>query len=77
MAHEGDAESQTNVHEQTPLLDDDQQSSQQTVDDAPELKQARYHVWRIFWAIIAVLILAAFIKGWIDAGGDVQVSVTT
>lgn len=76
---EGDAENQTIITEQTPLLGDHQadvsnQESDQNAKDVPEKKPPSWYIWRIFWAIVAALILALFIKGWIDAGGDVDVS---
>lgn len=76
-----DAESQTNIHnEQTPLLND-HQSDHQSVETEPEpepepeqkVRRASWYVWRAFWTIVAALLLAAFIKGWVDAGGDVDV----
>jgi hypothetical protein len=78
MAHGDDAENQTNINEQTALLDDHQ--SDQELDREPdqkgqERKNASWYLWRVFWVIVAALILAFFIKGWIDAGGDVDVGV--
>jgi uncharacterized membrane protein YraQ (UPF0718 family) len=82
MAHDGDPENQTNIasNEQTPLLDDHQSDQDRDEDPdqkGPEKKRASWYIWRIFWAIVAALILAVFIKGWIDAGGDVDVGSTT
>ncbi len=79
MASDGDAENQRNNNEQTPLLDE-QQSDQQTdqsCDEPKQKKQASWYIWRAFWAIVAALVLAVFIRGWIDAGGDVEVGVTS
>jgi len=79
---EGDAENQTIIsnHEETPLLADahnqqDHDSDHQELEDVPEQKrkQVSWYLWRVFWTIVAALILAAFIKGWIDAGSDVDV----
>jgi hypothetical protein len=83
MAQDGDAENQTNTNnEQTPLLEDHQSDQQPDQNEPePELEQKRkrasWYVWRAFWTIVAALILAAFIKGWVDAGGDVDVSTVT
>ena len=82
MAHDGDPENQTNLesNEQTPLLDDHQSDQSRDEDPDPkghEKKPASWYIWRIFWAIIAALILVVFIKGWIDAGGDVDVGSMT
>jgi len=82
MAHDGDPENQTNIesNEQTPLLDDhqsDQDPDQDPDQKGPEKKPASWYIWRIFWAIVAAFVLAVFIKGWVDAGGDVDVGSTT
>lgn len=76
MAQDGDAENQTHVNEQTPLLEDpqpDQQLDPNGDEPKQKQKQASWYIWRIFWAIVAAVFLAIFIKGWIDAGGDVDV----
>jgi len=81
MAHDDDIENETNVEssEETPLLRDpelsqdaDEETDQET-DQKHEQKRASWYLWRIFWVILAALILTIFIKGWIDAGGDVDV----
>lgn len=57
------------VHaDQTPVSEDETQK---------EARKASWYIWRGFWLIIAALVLAAFIKGWIDAGSDVNVSFTS
>jgi hypothetical protein len=33
-----------------------------------------YYAWRGFWLILAILVIAVFVKGWIDAD-DVNVSL--
>lgn len=71
MAHDSDAEGQT-ANEETPLLGD-RQSGQQPESNEPDQQQAGGWLWGIFWAVVAALVLAVFIKGWIDAGGDVDV----
>jgi hypothetical protein len=76
MARDGDAENQINVNQQTPLLDNNQ-SGQQPDQNDHEHKGAWWYVSRIFWAIVIALVLGVFIKGWIDAGGDTDVSATT
>lgn len=86
MARESDAESQTHLDEETPLLreespllrevepvalaeeqDDDQKDT--------ETRRASWYIWRAFWLILAALVLTVFIKGWVDAGGDVDVRI--
>lgn len=76
MALDRDAENQIDNNEQTPLLND-HQSDQQPDEDSHERKQASWYAWRIFWGIVAILILVVFIKGWIDAGADVDVRSAT
>jgi hypothetical protein len=87
MAVVDDTEAQaveSNVHdEQTPLLAGQQPES--ALDGPPEYEEtgeqhlpekkrkASWYIWRGLWVIVGVLFLAAFIKGWIDAGGDVDV----
>ncbi|KAK1637670.1 mitochondrial carrier domain-containing protein [Colletotrichum phormii] len=46
--------------EQVPLI---------TGQDAQEKKQrtTSWWLWRAFWAVLAIFVLAVFIKGWIDA----------
>jgi uncharacterized membrane protein YraQ (UPF0718 family) len=75
MAHDSDAENQANINEQTSLLND-QEVDQQPDPKAHDQKKASWYIWRIFWVIVAALVLAVFIKGWIDAGGDVDVGAT-
>ncbi|KID82163.1 mitochondrial carrier protein [Metarhizium guizhouense ARSEF 977] len=71
MAREGDVESQSNPHEETPLLNGEPSSPR--VDD-PESEPGRgsWSYWRLFWAVVAVVVAIVFIKGWIDAGSDVD-----
>jgi uncharacterized membrane protein YraQ (UPF0718 family) len=81
MAQNQDAEGQAPIsnssNEQTPLLADPQpdQNVEQQDEEVAEKKvrKASWYIWRLFWFVIAALILAAFIKGWVDAGGDVDV----
>ena len=64
-------------NEQTPLLID-----QNTIEEAnqDEIEAGRnstsWYAWRILWAIVVALVLAVFIKGWIDAGADVDVCLS-
>ncbi|KAL5328715.1 hypothetical protein ACEPPN_002218 [Leptodophora sp. 'Broadleaf-Isolate-01'] len=80
-ASERDTEQQRAAHEQTeqtPLLGDHQSGQQGEADREGEdevEKRSRltsWWLWRGFWVIIASLVLAVFVKGWIDAGGDVE-----
>ena len=65
-------------HEQTPLLDGQNppgdEHDQAALLEPPAWKRTKgWWFWRIFWTIVAALILAVFIKGWIDAD-DTHVS---
>lgn len=79
MAVEPDTENQRLINEQTPLLPEQQQTEQASdidPEDDEELKRTSHtswYLWRIFWFVVAALVLAVFIKGWVDAGGDVDV----
>ena len=82
MARESDAESQTHVDEQTPLIRDEQSVEEQEQEQGhdqdqkvPEPRRASWYIWRTFWLILAALVLTVFIKGWVDAGGDVDVRI--
>lgn len=63
--------------EQTALLGDHQSGhgSEPASEDEPkpERRPLSWYIWRLFWLLIAAFILAVFIKGWVDAGGDVEV----
>jgi uncharacterized membrane protein YraQ (UPF0718 family) len=78
MAVNGDEENQPVSNEQTPLLNDEQSDDQadRDTEEPKQLGQASWYVWRVFWVVVAALILAVFIKGWIDAGSDVNVRLT-
>lgn len=49
-------ESQQDEHEQAALL-----------EPQPKPRTKWWYIWRAFWVILGALILALFIKGWIDA----------
>jgi hypothetical protein len=74
MSRENDVETQAVPTESTPLLVGEQSGQPQPDEQVNEKKSARWYLWRIFWVIAAALVLAVFIKGWIDADGDVNVS---
>lgn len=79
MAREDDAEIQSSHSENTPLLvgEQSEQSEQSRLEQQEnEKKPTSWYLWRVFWAIVAALFLAVFIKGWIDADGDANVSAT-
>ncbi|KAF4632395.1 hypothetical protein G7Y89_g5741 [Cudoniella acicularis] len=76
MAGDGDAENQTTTanNEETPLLEDHQFDQEPELPDesGSEKKHVSWYSWRIFWVVVGALVLAVFIKGWIDAGSDVE-----
>lgn len=85
MSGPNDAESQTVVsrNEETPLLADHRVESAERDSDQNELgtpddkksepKTRSWYLWRLFWVLVAALVLGVFIQGWINAGGDVDV----
>lgn len=83
MAAQDDTENQNtnvdvNVNEETPLLVERQEGieGEEEVDEDEEEKptsHVRWYAWRVFWGLVIVVVIAVFVKGWIDAGGDVQV----
>jgi hypothetical protein len=75
MASDGDAENQTSVNEQTPLLDG--QADQPLDRNKDEHRHASFYVWRVFGAIAAALVIGIFVKGWIDGSDYVDVGTTT
>ena len=76
MPHEVDLEDQTSHNEETPLLSDERSDQQHVDQKEPEKIGSGSHFWKIFWALLAIVIFTFFIKGWIDAGSDVDVSFT-
>lgn len=76
MTLENDVETQAAHSESTPLLVGEQSGQPHPDQQENEKKSARWYLWRAFWVIAAALVLAVFIKGWIDADGDVNVSAT-
>jgi hypothetical protein len=80
MAVEADSENQpvetvNASNEETPLLNDrpsDDGPADDEDDQKPKEKKASWYIWRAFWTILAALVLALFIYGWVEAGGDVD-----
>lgn len=75
MAQDGDVEHGTvspPADEETPLLTD-QAPDEQPHQKELEKRKASWYIWRLFWILVAALILGVFIKGWVDAGADVDV----
>lgn len=59
------AEDGADQHEEAELLEPPQSEAKRTKS---------WWFWRILWTVLAALVLAFFIKGWIDAD-DVEVSL--
>jgi hypothetical protein len=74
MTRENDVETQAGHTESTPLLVGEQSVQSHPEQQDNEKRPARWYLWRIFWAVAVALVLVVFIKGWIDADGDVNVS---
>lgn len=83
MAPHRDVETGPAQDERAPLLG--QQRSEQSESASPEedvsprpqseASKRREYGWRGFWIVVAILVIAAFVKGWIEAD-DVDVSGT-
>lgn len=75
MASDDDPENQANLNEETPLINDHRPETPDDSNDELKSKpQASWYIWRALWALFAVFALTVFIKGWIDAGSDVNVN---
>ncbi|KAI6758742.1 hypothetical protein HG530_010982 [Fusarium avenaceum] len=74
MAAQIDPESLQRSTEQTPLLAEqpsdsarDEADNEAEPEPTPERRPKSWYAWRIFWALLAIAILAVFIKGWVDS----------
>lgn len=76
MALDGDAENQTILNEETPLLAD-RQSDQQLDQNENKHRQASFYIWRVLWAVTATFVCGIFIKGWIDGSDYADVGART
>ena len=66
------------LNEETPLLNGGAELTNEEQEEdpkEPEPSRVSWWLWRLLWFIVAALILAVFIKGWIDAGSDVNVGI--
>lgn len=75
-------ESDTEADERAPLLANDnvrydvttpQEEDDATLEPDKTSSKTWHYVWRSFWCLFALLVIAVFVKGWIDAD-DVNVS---
>ena len=89
MAPDRDAEAQQQPwqaaagDEHTPLLHNLRQPSAESGEGQPGAIQEeappparRYYAWHVVWVVAAALLAVVFVKGWIDAGADVNVGGT-
>jgi len=73
MTTQADPEGLARSTEQTPLLADQpspeihEADNEPEAEPTPEKRPKSWYAWRIFWAVLAIVVLAVFIKGWIDA----------
>lgn len=77
MAVQGDVENQRPEHtEETPLLGGENHEVQEQAEDEHSLSR-RYLSYssKALAILIAIGITAVFVKGWIDAGSDLDVSI--
>lgn len=67
----------TRYDEESPLLGEQVNEGEAAADPETSAKKsrARWYIKIIIWIIIAAAIAAVFIKGWVDAGGDVEVGL--
>lgn len=85
MAFRPDVEANTKPDERAPLLANESSrrdvETQSVNDEAEPDKPAavarnwQWYAWRGFWAVLAILVVAVFIKGWVDSE-DVDVSLS-
>ncbi|CAK7225119.1 hypothetical protein SCUCBS95973_005751 [Sporothrix curviconia] len=55
-----------------PDDDDNDNDNGEVADSQQPPRRASWYVWRAAWTLLAAFVLGIFVKGWIDAGGDVQ-----
>lgn len=75
MSSRSDPEAPARNDEQTPLLRDQHIETEQAGNTeseivpapTPEKRTRSWYAWRIFWTILVIVVLAVFIKGWIDS----------
>lgn len=72
MASESDPFNASERGEQAPLLGNSHRpvdEDERPLSPKPQHEKATRsgYVWRVVWAILAIFVLAVFIKGWIDA----------
>jgi len=83
MASRHDVEDGTKPDERAPLLANEhsrREAEAQSTDNeagpdepAAVARNWQWYAWRGFWTVFAILVLAVFVKGWVDSE-DVDVS---
>lgn len=74
MASSRDIEGAVTPSERSPLLAPRPSEDGGSLPDEPKVGSRKWrYAWRGFWVVFVTLIVAVFIKGWIDAD-DVDVS---
>lgn len=65
----------TRYDEESPLLGEEVNEGEAAAEPETHAKgrRAGWYIKVVIWIIIAAAIAAVFIKGWVDAGGDVKV----
>jgi hypothetical protein len=76
MAAGGDVEQHGDAHETTSLLNNDELTEWHECDPEVDQVRATRLTWKILWVILAIACLIVFIKGWVDTGRDVDVSIS-
>lgn len=74
MSSQSNPDARIRSDEQTPLLvgphaepDTEQAGTEPEIEPTPEKRPRSWYAWRLFWAILAIIVLAVFIKGWVDS----------
>jgi hypothetical protein len=75
MTSHRDAEVSATTDERAPLLADEAARGEETSPDVPVEPQKNasktwQYVWRGFGVLFAILVIAVFVKGWIDSDDD-------
>lgn len=67
-AHQTSTEQSPLLGHPSPALEEDARSE---ASEAPPPENAKrpksWYAWRIFWAVVVAIVIAVFVKGWIDA----------
>lgn len=74
MSERNESESFREPSEHSPLLRPEQpqpehsESASPSSDEASQQRRSKgWYAWRIFWLLVLAVVIAVFVKGWIDA----------